>query len=187
MTNAEQEAAPVQGYKFGTFGGVFTPSILTIFGLIMFMRANYVVGQMGIGLSLAILGIAAGITLSTGLSIAVISTNTPVKGGGAYYLISRALGPAFGSSIGVTLYLAQTLSVPFYLLGFAEAVATRQWFLPAFCRPLPKTARGFVKKSISVWKRCRRPFSSLPTAKPICWRNQQGGDDHRWKIPNCWC
>lgn len=124
MINAEQEEAPVQGYKFGTFGGVFTPSILTIFGLIMFMRTNYVVGQMGIGLSLVILGIAASITLSTGLSIAVISTNTPVKGGGAYYLISRALGPAFGSSIGVTLYLAQTLSVPFYLLGFAEAVAT---------------------------------------------------------------
>ena len=113
-----------EGYKFGTFGGVFTPSLLTIFGLIMFMRANYVVGSMGIGWSLVILGVAASITVATGLSISAVSTNTPVKGGGAYYLISRALGPAFGSAIGITLYLAQTLSIPFYLLGFSEAVAT---------------------------------------------------------------
>lgn len=132
--NVQQESAQTPGYKFGTFGGVFVPSILTIFGLIMFMRANYVIGQMGVGLSLVILGIAVSITFSTGLSIAVISTNTPVKSGGAYFLISRALGSAFGSSIGLAFYLAQTLSVPFYLLGFSEAVATnipilQPWFL----------------------------------------------------------
>ncbi|MBN2450242.1 MAG: hypothetical protein JXR77_07625 [Lentisphaeria bacterium] len=43
-------------------------------------------------------------------------------GGGAYYLISRVLGPGFGTAIGVALFLAQALSVPFYILGFAEAL-----------------------------------------------------------------
>jgi amino acid transporter len=113
-----------QGYSFGTFAGVFTPSILTIFGLIMFMRTSYVIGHSGIMMTLIMITVAHIITFSTGLSISVISTNTPVKGGGAYFLISRALGPGFGSSIGISLYLAQTLSVPFYILGFAEAVAT---------------------------------------------------------------
>ncbi len=113
-----------KGYAFGTFGGVFTPSILTIFGLVMFMRTSYVVGSMGIGKALLILLIAESITIATGLSISVISTNTPVRGGGAYFLISRALGPGFGSSIGLSLYMAQTLSVPFYIMGFAEATAT---------------------------------------------------------------
>ncbi len=114
-------------HQFGTFGGLFTPSILTIFGLIMFMRANYVVGNAGVLQSLLILTLACGITFLTGLSIAAISSNTPVKGGGAYFLISRVLGPGFGTAIGIALFLAQALSVPFYILGFVEALTdTRQ-------------------------------------------------------------
>ena len=111
-----------KGHKFGTFGGVFTPSILTIFGLIMFMRANYVVGQAGVIQALFILTISSSITFLTGLSISAISTNTPVGGGGAYFLISRVLGPGFGTAIGLALFLAQALSVPFYILGFTEAL-----------------------------------------------------------------
>jgi len=134
MTDHISTAPAEQNHKFGTFGGVFVPSLLTIFGLIMFMRTNYVIGRMGIAVTLIILGLAVSITLATGLSIAVISTNAPVKSGGAYYLISRTLGPAFGCSIGLAFYLAQTLSIPFYILGFAEAVATnfplfQPWFL----------------------------------------------------------
>ncbi len=112
------------GHNFGTFGGVFTPSILTIFGLIMFMRTGLVVGKTGVVMALGILFVSQLITFTTGLSISAISTNTPVKGGGAYFLISRALGPGFGSSIGLALFFAQSLSVPFYIIGFAEAMAT---------------------------------------------------------------
>ncbi len=109
--------------KLGTFGGVFTPSILTILGVIMFMRAGYVIGEGGIWDALFILLIAKSITTLTGLSISAVSTNTPVSGGGAYFLISRALGPEFGGAIGIALFLAQAISVPFYLLGFTEALA----------------------------------------------------------------
>ena len=34
-----------RGNKFGTFGGVFTPSVLTILGVIMYMRLPWIVGQ----------------------------------------------------------------------------------------------------------------------------------------------
>lgn len=108
--------------KFGTFGGVFTPSILTIFGVIMFMRANYVIGQAGIIQAVAILFIAKAITLLTSLSVSAIATNMQVRGGGAYFMISRVLGPEFGGAIGIALFFAQALSVPFYLLGFSEAL-----------------------------------------------------------------
>ncbi|MBN2313826.1 MAG: hypothetical protein JXM79_07840 [Sedimentisphaerales bacterium] len=37
-----------KGNQFSTFAGVFTPSILTILGAIMFLRAGYVVGEAGI-------------------------------------------------------------------------------------------------------------------------------------------
>ncbi len=107
---------------FGTFGGVFTPAILTILGVIMFMRANFVVGQAGIIGALIILVIAKSITLSTSLSIAAISTNIQVRGGGSYFLISRVLGAEYGGSIGIALFFALALSVPFYILGFTEAL-----------------------------------------------------------------
>lgn len=124
-----------QSNKFGTFGGVFTPSILTIFGVIMFMRANFVVGQAGILSAILILIAAKSITFLTSLSVSAIATNMQVRGGGAYFMISRVLGPEFGGAIGLALFFAQALSVPFYLLGFAEAVVrampgNESWFLP---------------------------------------------------------
>lgn len=110
--------------RFGTFGGVFTPSILTILGVIMYMRTGFVIGLAGIRDALLILLIAKSITFLTTFSISAIATNTKVKGGGAYFLISRSLGPEFGGTIGLALFLAQTLSVPFYILGFTEALIT---------------------------------------------------------------
>jgi len=119
---AEESPAEPQRNRFGTFGGVFTPSILTILGVIMFLRAGFVVGQAGIFGALLILTIAKVITLLTTLSVSAISTNTQVRGGGAYFMISRVLGAEFGGAIGLCLFFAQALSVPFYILGFTEAV-----------------------------------------------------------------
>jgi amino acid permease len=110
--------------QFSTFAGVFTPSILTILGVIMFLRAGYVIGQAGIFKTILILMAAQAISLLTAISLSAIATNTPVAGGGAYFLISRALGPQFGGAIGLALFLAQALSVPFYILGFTNAVVT---------------------------------------------------------------
>ena len=108
--------------RFGTFGGVFTPCVLTILGVIMFMRTGFVVGHSGLWLALAILGISKLITTLTTLSISAISTNIEMKGGGVYFMISRVLGPDFGGSIGITLFLAQAVGVAFYIIGFTEAV-----------------------------------------------------------------
>ncbi|MBN1306927.1 MAG: hypothetical protein JXA18_03355, partial [Chitinispirillaceae bacterium] len=130
MTASASTSEPA---KFSTFGGVFTPSILTIIGVIIFMRANFVLGHAGVVQAVIILGIGTLITTLTGFSISAIATNTDVKGGGAYYLISRTLGPEFGGTIGLSLFLAQALSVPFYILGFTEAVVrTVSFFRPHF-------------------------------------------------------
>ncbi|HUS90674.1 MAG TPA: amino acid permease [Phycisphaerae bacterium] len=108
--------------RFGTFGGVFTPCTLTILGVIMFLRFSQVVGQSGILYALLIVLAAKVITALTGLSLSAIATNSRVKGGGAYYLISRSLGVEFGGAIGVVFYLAQAISVAMYVLGFTEAL-----------------------------------------------------------------
>ena len=121
---ANEIAAADSGHNFGTFYGVVLPSILTMLGAIMFLRVNYITGRAGLIYSLIILAVAISIVMATALSISAISSNTPVKGGGVYFLISRTLGPGFGGSIGVTLFLAQGISIPFNILGFAEAVCS---------------------------------------------------------------
>ena len=108
--------------RFGLFEGVFTPCVLTILGVIMFMRTGYVVGHTGLWLGLTILGVSKLITTLTTLSLSAISTNTEVRGGGVYFMISRALGPDFGGTIGITLFIAQAVGVSFYVIGFTEAL-----------------------------------------------------------------
>ncbi|MAJ74054.1 amino acid permease [Candidatus Poribacteria bacterium] len=113
---------PENTQKFNTFGGVFTPCTLTILGVIMFLRFGHVVGQTGIIQAVMIVALSKAITLLTTLSLSAIATNTEVKGGGAYFLISRSLGVEFGAAIGIVFFLAQAISVAMYVFGFAEAL-----------------------------------------------------------------
>ena len=106
----------------GTFAGVFTPSILTILGIILFLRLGYVVGSAGLGRALIIIAMANGISVLTSISLSAVATNIKVKGGGDYYLISRTLGSEFGGAIGMVLFLAQSVSIAFYCIGFGEAM-----------------------------------------------------------------
>ena len=109
------------GYQFGTFKGVFTPSILTILGVVMYLRFGWVLGNVGLPATLLIVTMSSGITFLTGLSLSALATNMKVGGGGAYYIISRSLGIEAGAAIGVPLFLAQALGIAFYVIGFSEA------------------------------------------------------------------
>jgi len=119
---AEQQVAPGRSNGFGTFGGVFTPSILTILGVIMYLRFGWVVGNVGLVGTLAIVTLSVLITFLTALSISAIATDQRVRTGGAYYMISRSLGIEAGGAVGIPLYFAQALSVALYTVGFAESV-----------------------------------------------------------------
>jgi len=114
--------SPPSGKKLGTFGGVYTPSILTILGVIMYLRFGWVVGNVGLLGTLIIVTLSTSITFLTALSISAIATDRVVRGGGAYYMISRSLGIESGGAVGIPLYFAQALSVALYTLGFAESV-----------------------------------------------------------------
>ncbi len=117
--------------SLGTFGGVFTPSILTILGLILFLRIGFVVGHGGVLDALAILALATAVSVLTSLSLSAISTTRRVRGGGVYFLISRSLGVAYGGAIGLVMFVAQAISVGFYCVGFAEGITNLMPQLPA--------------------------------------------------------
>ncbi|XP_051898321.1 solute carrier family 12 member 1 isoform X1 [Pristis pectinata] len=108
--------------RFGWIKGVLVRCMLNIWGVMLFIRLSWIVGQAGIGLGVVIILLATVVTSITGLSTSAISTNGCVRGGGAYYLISRSLGPEFGGSIGLIFSFANAVAVAMYVVGFAETV-----------------------------------------------------------------
>jgi amino acid transporter len=129
---AEPGPEPVQ--KFGTFLGVFTPSVLTILGLIMYLRFGWVVGNVGLPLTLFIVLLASSVTFVTALSASALATNMRVGVGGEYYMVARSLGLELGGAIGIPLFLCRTLSITFYSYGLSESIL---WLWPESWGPLP--------------------------------------------------
>lgn len=114
-------AMPVKGpVRFGTFTGVFTPTLLTIFGVIMYVRIGWSVGNAGLLGTWLVMLLAMGITTATGLSLSSIATNTRIGPGGPYAIMARSLGYEVGGSIGLPLYLTRPLGVAMYIIGFRE-------------------------------------------------------------------
>ena len=87
--------------KFGWIRGVLIRCLLNIWGVMLFIRLSWVVGQAGIGYATLIILLSTLVTLLTTMSMSAIATNGEIKGGGAYYLISRSLGPNLGGAIGI--------------------------------------------------------------------------------------
>ncbi len=106
--------------KFGSFNGVFLPTLLTILGAVMYLRTGWVVGNAGLMGAWAIIVLANIITFCTGLSISSVATNIRVGAGGSFSIISQSLGLEVGGSVNVPFYLAQSISVGFYIFAFTE-------------------------------------------------------------------
>lgn len=129
--------------SLGTFGGVFTPSILTILGLILFLRIGFVVGHGGVVEALGILALATAVSVLTSLSLSATATTRRVRGGGVYFLISRSLGVSYGGAIGLVMFAAQAISVGFYCVGFSEAMVNLTPRTPAgFGAPIAAVVAG---------------------------------------------
>ncbi|RME62393.1 MAG: hypothetical protein D6790_06350, partial [Caldilineae bacterium] len=111
-----QEEAP----KFGAWDGVFLPTVLTILGAVMYLRTGWVMGNAGLWGGLAVIALANLITICTGLSISSVATNIRVRAGGAFSIISQSLGLEVGGSVTIPFYLAQAISVAFYIFAFSE-------------------------------------------------------------------
>jgi amino acid transporter len=139
------DSSPVR--KFGTFLGVYTPSVLTILGLIMYLRFGWVVGNAGLLLTLFIVLLATSITAITALSASAVATNMRVGVGGEYYMISRSLGLELGGAIGIPLFLCRTLSITFYSFGLAESILA---FWPVAWGSIPPATTQLVTAGFIV-------------------------------------
>lgn len=89
-TEAKQSSETA--YRLGWVRGVFIKCILNIWGVMLFLRLSWVIGQAGIIEGLCIVSLANLVTLVTGISMSAVSTNGRIRGGGIYYMLSRSLG-----------------------------------------------------------------------------------------------
>ncbi|CAG8909016.1 unnamed protein product [Penicillium egyptiacum] len=106
--------------KLGTFSGVFVPTTLNVLSILMFLRFGFILGQAGVLGILGLLLVSYTINLVTTMSLSAIATNGTVRGGGAYYLISRSLGPEFGGSIGIVFYLGCVFNTGMNAVGLVD-------------------------------------------------------------------
>lgn len=145
QSDAQESKTPAtSGAGLGTFGGVYTPSILTILGVIMYLRFGWVVGNVGLLGTLIIVTLATSITFLTSLSVSAIATDRIVRAGGAYYMISRSLGIETGGAVGIPLYFAQAISVALYTIGFTESLIESFPVLQPFTKILALATTGGV-------------------------------------------
>ena len=121
LGGSPQEAPPAPK-KFGTFEGVFVPTLLTILGVIMYLRLGWVIGNAGLVGAVAIILGAFLITGTTGLALSSLTTNIRIGAGGAYSIISQSLGLEVGGAVGIPLFVAQALAVAMYVFGFRAGV-----------------------------------------------------------------
>lgn len=174
MRDAPSEETP-QGLGLGTFLGVYTPTVLTILGVILYLRMGWVVGQAGVGGAVLIVLIAHAITIITALSLSSLSTNMRVGVGGAYFIISRSLGLEMGGALGIPLYLSQTLSVTLYAFGLAEsalfvfgATGVDPWVVQAIAAGIVVAVTALAARSTVFALKAQLPIMGFIAISLVC-------------------
>ncbi|XP_070556312.1 solute carrier family 12 member 8-like [Ptychodera flava] len=108
---------------FGTWDGVFTSCMINIFGVVIFLRTGWVVGNAGIGLSILIVAITILAALIAALSAIGVCERCHVQSGGVYFLVSHVLGTRVGGTVGILYSFGQTVACALYCTGFGESVS----------------------------------------------------------------
>ena len=93
----------------------------------LFLFVGFSVGMVGWPLALALFCFSETIAYLTIGSFAALVTNGRMKGGGAYYMITRSLGPALGGSSGLLFWLTYCINVTFNTSAFTDTVFST-WF-----------------------------------------------------------
>ncbi|CAF3694429.1 unnamed protein product [Rotaria sp. Silwood1] len=128
----KQTAVRQNSANLGTIFGVYLPCVQNIIGVIVFIRLFWLIGIAGVLQTLLIVIICSSCTLLTAISMAAIATNGIVPAGGAYFMISRSLGPEFGGAVGILFYLGNTFAASMYIVGAVEIVV--KYMCPEKCR-----------------------------------------------------
>ncbi|XP_053183962.1 solute carrier family 12 member 8 isoform X2 [Scomber japonicus] len=108
---------------FGTWDGVFTTCMINIFGVVLFLRTGYLVGNTGVPLGMLLVSMVVLVALVTVMSGIGVNEHCGVGSGGIYSMISTVLGGRVGGTVGLLYVFGQCVAGAMYITGFSESVA----------------------------------------------------------------
>ncbi|XP_010216651.1 PREDICTED: solute carrier family 12 member 8 [Tinamus guttatus] len=108
---------------FGTWDGVFTSCMINIFGVVLFLRTGWLVGNTGILMGMFLVSFVVLVALVTVLSGIGVCERCSIGSGGVYSMISTVLGGQVGGTIGLLYIFGQCVAGAMYITGFAESIA----------------------------------------------------------------
>lgn len=93
-----------------------------MWGVIIFIKFDYLLGEAGLFDILLALGLSMLCQLLAASSLSAIATNGKFQSGGAYSMVVRSLGPAIGAAIGLLYFIGMALLATVEVLGSTEAL-----------------------------------------------------------------
>ncbi|KAM5335254.1 solute carrier family 12 member 8 isoform 5-T6 [Glossophaga mutica] len=108
---------------FGTWDGVFTSCMINIFGVVLFLRTGWLVGNTGVLMGMFLVSFVILVALITVLSGIGVAEHCGVGSGGVYSMISSVLGGQTGGTIGLLYVFGQCVAGAMYITGFAESIS----------------------------------------------------------------
>nr|XP_035129863.2 solute carrier family 12 member 8 isoform X8 [Callithrix jacchus]XP_035129864.2 solute carrier family 12 member 8 isoform X8 [Callithrix jacchus] len=108
---------------FGTWDGVFTSCMINIFGVVLFLRTGWLVGNTGVLLGMFLVSFVVLVALVTVLSGIGVGERSSIGSGGVYSMISSVLGGQTGGTIGLLYVFGQCVAGAMYITGFAESIS----------------------------------------------------------------
>ncbi|XP_050196298.1 solute carrier family 12 member 8 isoform X3 [Myiozetetes cayanensis] len=108
---------------FGTWDGVFTSCMINIFGVVLFLRTGWLVGNTGIVMGMFLVSFVILVALVTVLSGIGVCEKCSIGSGGVYSMISTVLGGQIAGTIGILYIFGQCVAGAMYITGFAESIA----------------------------------------------------------------
>ncbi|XP_035129866.3 solute carrier family 12 member 8 isoform X10 [Callithrix jacchus] len=108
---------------FGTWDGVFTSCMINIFGVVLFLRTGWLVGNTGVLLGMFLVSFVILVALVTVLSGIGVGERSSIGSGGVYSMISSVLGGQTGGTIGLLYVFGQCVAGAMYITGFAESIS----------------------------------------------------------------
>ena len=130
FSGSGRQAEGQVGEKPDPLMSVLAPCTSTIFGVILFLRLGFVVGEAGWWASLLVIFVSFLLCLLTMLSICALISDggdAPLAGQapnepGLYVALRQSVGMELGAALGASFYLAYVVDVAFFLMSFSAAL-----------------------------------------------------------------